>query len=81
MDYAQIANKLDGLARDMRDMGDSRKDAETLIAAANVLRRLCGPAGSIACPVPGRPEGEEVLEPSGPDDQARAGFSTEISAP
>ena len=42
MDYEQIANSLDGLARDMRDMGDSGEDAEALIAAAKVLRRLCG---------------------------------------
>jgi len=81
LDYEQIANDLDGLARDMRDMGDAREDAETLIAAAEVLRRLCRPAASITCPTPGRPEGEEGLEPSGPDGQARAGFSTEISAP
>jgi hypothetical protein len=83
LDYEQIASNLDGLARDMRDMGDAREDAEILIAAAGVLRRLCGRVASIACPAPDRPvhEAGEVSEPSGPDDQARAGFSTEISAP
>lgn len=83
MDYEQIASNLDGLARDMRDMGDTREDAEILIAAARVLRRLCGRAASNACPTPDRPvhDAGEVSEPSGPDGQARAGFSTEISAP
>ena len=83
MDYEQIASNLDGLARDMRDMGDAREDAEILIAAAKVLRRLCGRAASIARPAAGRPvhDAGEVLEPSGPDAHARAGFSTEISAP
>jgi len=81
LDYERIANSLDGLARDMRDMGDGREDAEALIAAAKVLRRLCGPAASIACPPPDRSEEGEVPGSAGPDAQARAGFSTEISAP
>lgn len=81
MDYEQIASNLDGLARDMRDMGDAREDAEILIAAAEVLRRLCGPATPDACPTPDMPEGGEGLESSGSDGQARAGFSTEINAP
>lgn len=42
MDYAEVANFLDGLAHDMRDMGGDSSAAERLAAAAMVLRTCAG---------------------------------------
>lgn len=42
MDYAEVANFLDGLAHDMRDMGGDLRGAEALSAAAMVLRTCAG---------------------------------------